>query len=282
MDRNLLNIYSLKYNPFSLQLPEEALITTPAIEHFIWRVENLAREGGFAAIWGNVGNGKSSALRLLAARIAIRGEILVGELSRPQAYVADFYREMGDIFGVELRPNNRWAGTKVLRQRWLNHVEATRMRPLLLVDEAQRMHPMLFEELRLLQSERFDSRHLLTVVFSGDQRLLEKLQGPDLLPIKNRIRAQLFIMPAKVNELFDRLKKSIAAAGNPGLMTETLIQTLAEHSAGNWRTMMNSANELLLAAAAKQQPLLDEKLYFEVFATPLLPFTKQNKKKKAK
>jgi hypothetical protein len=38
---------------------------------------------------------------------------------RPQTGLADFYREMDDLFGVELAPHNRWAGAKVLRDRWL-------------------------------------------------------------------------------------------------------------------------------------------------------------------
>jgi hypothetical protein len=42
----------------------------------------------------------------------------VGILSQPQAGIADFYREMGDLFVVEPAPHNRWAGAKVLRDCW--------------------------------------------------------------------------------------------------------------------------------------------------------------------
>jgi general secretion pathway protein A len=268
MNRELLSIYSLKYNPFSPQLPAEALIATPLFEHFVWRIENIAREGGFALITGDVGGGKSSCMRMLFDRLSARGELTVGELSRPQAQPGDFYRELGDIFGVALRPSNRWAGTKALRERWLNHIETARMRPVLLIDEAQRMKPQVLEELRLLQSDRFDSRHLLTVVFCGDERLLMALRTADLRPLESRIRARLIIPPATPQELAEKMRHALAAAGNPELMTGALVTTLAEHATGNWRSMMTSANELLLAAAQEQRPQLDEKLYFEVFATP--------------
>ena len=75
----------------------------------------MLREGGFALIVGEPGTGKSVTLRLLAQRLAREPEILVGALSRPQANVADFYREMGEVFGVPLRPHNRWGGAKALR-----------------------------------------------------------------------------------------------------------------------------------------------------------------------
>ncbi len=34
MNKKLLSLYSLKYNPFSPQVPVEALLISPAIEHF--------------------------------------------------------------------------------------------------------------------------------------------------------------------------------------------------------------------------------------------------------
>ena len=80
-------------------------------------------------------------------------------LSRPQASLADFYREMGDLFGVELRPHNRWGGAKVLRERWQTHIDAALSRPVLLVDEAQEMQPAVLAELRLLSSAELDSPH---------------------------------------------------------------------------------------------------------------------------
>jgi hypothetical protein len=39
---------------------------------------------------------------------------------------------MGELFGVELRPHNRWGGAKILRQRWQAHIQSTLSRPVLL------------------------------------------------------------------------------------------------------------------------------------------------------
>ena len=46
--KKLLAQYGLKWNPFSPEVPSEALLATPKIEHFAWRVEQLVQEGGFA------------------------------------------------------------------------------------------------------------------------------------------------------------------------------------------------------------------------------------------
>jgi hypothetical protein len=60
-------------------------------------------------------------------------------MERPQSSLGDFYREMGDIFEVNLSLANRYGGFKALRERWLKHTQTTLFRPVLLIDEAQEM-----------------------------------------------------------------------------------------------------------------------------------------------
>lgn len=266
--KHLLSQHGLKWNPFSSEVPVEALWRTPPVESFCWRVENLAREGGFALVTGEPGTGKSVALRLLEHRLAALRDVQVGILTRPQSGLADFYREMGDLFGVGLSPHNRWAGTKALRDRWKAHVEGALHRPALLVDEAQETMPAVLNELRLLTSTDLDSRQLLTVVLAGDERLKDKFRQDDLLPLGSRMRVRLALQPASPEQLAECLRHALEAAGNPTLMSDELIATLADHAAGNYRVLMTLASDLLAAAVERDLSHLDEKLYFDVFSVP--------------
>ncbi len=265
MSKKLLALYSLKYNPFCQEVPTAALSVFPAIENFCWRIENQIGEGGYALVTGMPGSGKSVALRLLADRLQAIPDITVGELTRPQASVADFYRELGDMFAVNLTASNRWGGAKVLRQKWLAHIEASLYRPVLLIDEAQLMNPATLCELRLLSSADLDSRSILTVVMAGDDRLIKKLHTEDLLPIASRIRCRLRCDQAESQQLKDCLRHHLKKAGNPRLIAEPVINALCEHAAGNYRSLMNMANDLLAAALQREADQIDEKLFFEVF-----------------
>ena len=266
MNKKLLALYGLKWNPFSPELPTEAIYVTPKIENFCWRIEQaLIREGGFASVTGDPGTGKSVVLRLLSERLGQLQDITIGAIAHPSSKLADFYREMGDLFGVELKPHNRWGGFKALRERWLAHMEATLLRPVLLIDEAQEMHPAVLSELRLLSSMQFDSKTLLTVVFAGDARLNNKLRRDELLPLGSRIRTRLVMEYADRNELMACLKHLLATAGNASLMTPQLMQTLCDHAIGNYRVLTGMAAELLAAAARQEITQLDEKLYLQVF-----------------
>ena len=137
MNKKLLSLYSLKFNPFSPEVPTSALWSAPAIESFCWRIEQQIGEGGFALALGDPGTGKSAALRILAEHLGNLRDVVVGVLSRPQASLADFYRELGHLFSVPLAPHNRCASAKALREKWLHHIENSLYRPVLLIDEAQ-------------------------------------------------------------------------------------------------------------------------------------------------
>jgi type II secretory pathway predicted ATPase ExeA len=192
-------------------------------------------------------------------------DVTVGVLTRPQASLADFYRELGDLFQVSLAPHNRWASAKVLREKWHTHIETSLYRPVLLIDEAQEMSPAVLSELRLLTSADLDSRSILTVILAGDGRLTAKLDSPDLLPLASRIRSRLRTEALPPQQLLACLNHLLQMAGNPKLLSPVLAQTLCEHAAGNLRLLMNMANDLLAAACHQERDQLDEKLYFEVF-----------------
>lgn len=266
--KKLLSLWGLKWNPFSPELPSEGLLATPKIEHFAWRVEQLVQEGGFALITGESGTGKSVALRIVAERLATMRDVVVGVLERPQSKSGDFYRELGDIFSVKLSPSNRWGGFKSLRERWKAHVSSSRIKPVLLIDEAQEMAPLVLSELRILSSADFDATSLLTVVLSGDGRLPELLRQEDLIPLGTRIRTRLVMEPATRDELQQLLQHALEKAGNGSLMTDALMDTLVDHCAGNYRLLMTTAGELLAHGATQELQQLDEKLYLQVFQAP--------------
>jgi type II secretory pathway predicted ATPase ExeA len=270
VNKKLLALYGLKWAPFSPDVPIEALQVTPRIESFCWRVEQLVGEGGFALVHGSPGAGKSVTLRLLAERLSGLRDVHVGVLSRPQARLADFYREMGELFGVELHPHNRWGGAKLLRERWQSHIDASLSRPVLICDEAQEMVLPVLSELRLLCSARLDSHLLLTVVLAGDQRLLERFRCDELLPLGSRMRVRLSLERSTPQELQQCLQHALQKAGAPKLMTPEVINTLCDHAQGNLRAMMNMAGELLALAAQREAHQIDEQLFFEAF-TPNAP-----------
>lgn len=258
-------MFGLKFHPFHPDVPVEALHVSSEIESFLFRVEHQVRDGGFVSVVGDPGTGKSAALRVLEARLARNKDVSVGVLTRPQSNNADFYRELGHLFGVGLTPHNRWAGSKVLRETWLAHIDQSRTRPVLLVDEAQEMKVSVLAELRLLSSMNLDARALLTVVLAGDERLTAKYRAPDVLPIASRIRTRLhlgYLEPERLRTVLDNL---LDHAGRPDLITDEVKHALATHAHGNLRSMTTMADNLLSYAQQHELRQIDEQAFFDVF-----------------
>lgn len=265
-DVQIRTLYGLKYNPFLPALPTEAIWVLPGAETFAHRVQALVSQGGFALITGEPGQGKSKTLQWIAQQISHMPDITVGVMERPQSKLADFYRELGELFGVALTPINRYGSFKTLRARWKEHCQSTLMRPVLLIDEAQEVSSPCLTELRLLQSACFDSESLLFTILCGDGRLPDRFRTLELLPLGSRIHARLYLTPLSPEQLQDYLNFALEQAGNPQLMTPELIRTMAAHALNNLRVLNHMAAEMLAAAATRNLPRLDVSLYFEFFA----------------
>lgn len=266
IDADIRALYGLKYNPFLPALPTEAIWVLPGAENFAHRVRSLVTQGGFALITGEPGQGKSKTLQWIAKQLSHLPDITVGVMERPQSKMADFYRELGELFGVSLSPVNRYGSFKTLRARWKAHCQSTLVCPVLLIDEAQEVSSSCLTELRLLQSACFDSESFLFTILCGDGRLPDRFRTPELLPLGSRIRARLHLAPLSPEQLQDYLDFSLEQAGNPQLMTTELLRTLTAHALSNLRVLNHMAAEMLAAAAARNLPRLDESLYFELFA----------------
>ncbi len=265
-NKKLLAFYGLKWNPFLPNIPVESLWHTTQMENFIYRLESMATNGGFALISGESGLGKSKILQIIAHQFSQIDEVVVGVMERPQSSVGDFYRELGSLFGVNLSPTNRYRGFKDLRERWKNHIKTTLFRPILLIDEAQEMLTECLNELRLLTSTDFDSQNLLSTVVCGDTRLPERFRSRSLISLGSRMRFRLKLESYTKEELLDYLDYTLNQAGAPQLITKSLMKTLVDHCAGNQRLLNNMAAELLAMGLKKEVSQIDDKLFLEVFS----------------
>ena len=264
--KHKLKAYGLKWDPFSREVPVEALYRSKLAESLCWRTEHvLLEDGGFASVIGEPGLGKSACLRLVEQHLLRSSGAKVVTLEHASASVSSFYRELGECFDVKLTPRNRWGGFKALRDTWREHMETTLLRPVLLIDEAQEMNPKVLTELRLLSSTKLDSRVILGVILAGDGRLHDTLRKEELAPLGSRLRVRIALEPLDKETLAAVLDHRLEAAGGSALCTKGLKATLVERAAGNPRALLSMGQDLLIVAVHRELKRLDEKLFLEVY-----------------
>ena len=80
------------------------------------------------------------------------------------------------------------------------------------------------------------------------------------------MRVRMTLQPLGRDDLLDYLEHALSQAGAPHLMSKTLMETLSEHAAGNFRVLNAMAAEMLLEGSRREMPQLDEKLFLEMFS----------------
>jgi len=85
------------------------------------------------------------------------------------------------------------------------------------------------------------------------------------VPLGSRIRTRLVTEIASREELLELLRHALVKAGNATLMSAELMDTLVDHSSGNYRLLMNMGNDLLAYGMSQEIAKLDEKCYLEVY-----------------
>lgn len=249
--------FGLKWNPFDGETPAESLWSHDEIDDFVLRVQQISRVGGFALITGAPGKGKSAVLRLLKHQLSSGQKVQVNELCRPQSRLRDFYYELGALYGVAMTGANRFGTFQRLREDWQSKIQSCKHRPLLIIDEAQELHPEVLLELRLLASVDLDSRSILTVVLAGDTRLSAMLERPEHQPVRSRVRASLQLADWDIERLTSFLKHQLKEAGRPDLIAPEVIQALCEQALGSPRILATLCAECLLQAKEAGRPAID-------------------------
>jgi len=133
--------------------------------------------------------------------------------------------------------SNRWGGFKALRARWLDHLGSASRRPVVLIDEAQEMTPMVLSELRLWRVLG-STRRRCCAWCSAAMGAFSINSGARISSPWVRIRTRLATGAATRDELLTFLEHLLATAGNAGLMTKELRHLLCDHAAGNYRILI--------------------------------------------
>jgi general secretion pathway protein A len=170
--------FNLLPDPAFLYLGDKHSIAYSMLEY------GLVNQAGFTVITGEVGSGKTTLIRHLLDQM--HDDVTVG-------LVSNTHREMGELlqwvllaFGQEYREANRVALFDSFTQFLIDQYAQNR-RTVLIIDEAQNLHPQVLEELRMLSNVNADKDQVLQLILVGQPQLLGLLKRPELLQFRQRV-----------------------------------------------------------------------------------------------
>ena len=178
------SFYGFKEKPFSL-LPDPEFIYLGEKHSSAYAMleYGLMNKAGFTVITGEVGSGKTTLIRRLLDQID--DDITVGLISNTPRDIGQLLQWVLMAFDQDFREESR----VVLYDQFNNFLidqYAQNKTTVLIIDEAQNLHPHVLEELRMLSNINVDKHQVLQLILVGQPQLLSLLKQPELLQHKCR------------------------------------------------------------------------------------------------
>lgn len=175
--------------PFGADLKIAELLITPPLKGVKDRLEYAFRLGAIAVVTGEVGSGKSTALRFGTSHLH-PSEWRLLWVTASGGSILELYRQLCWTLEMETKSSSRAVMTRMIQTQVKKIAEGKKQNLALLIDEASLLRLDVFLELHTLTQFEADSKPLLPIVFAGQSNLLDKLQFRSSLPLSSRVVAR--------------------------------------------------------------------------------------------
>lgn len=250
--------YGFTRLPFSKTIPTADLFPTAGQKELNARLAYLVRERGFGLVTGEIGSGKSTAVRAFAAGLDFN-RYLVVYLSNPTTGITGLYRDLLLALGHE-PPFNKPRQVAALRAAFEDLSLTKHRAPVVLLDEAYLLTQLMFEQLRLLFSDKMDSASLATVIFVGPPDLRRTLQLSVYEALAQRLAVRYHLGPLDLQETLAYIKHHLRVAGaaNGALFTDDALARVFDYTKGIPRRINQVCTTALMAGLIEQKSVIDE------------------------
>ncbi|MEH7502553.1 ATP-binding protein [Neobacillus drentensis] len=163
------------------------------------RLTFMIQQRSFGLITGEVGAGKSTAIRSLKDRLETNQHVFL-YLSDSALKPRDFYREM--LLQVGIEP--KFLASDLKRQfktALLDIYENKKKTPVVVIDEAHLLSPSMLQEIRFLTNFQIDSLSPLALILVGQPELRDKLRLRSLEAISQRINTRFHLEGLTYDEM---------------------------------------------------------------------------------
>ena len=254
-----LNFYRLNSKPFQ--------ITTDP--RFLWLGEKhsealatlkygILEDKGFLLLTGDVGTGKTALIKLLVKSIDISA--IVATIPDPGLEATDFFNILAEEFKMDRRFASK-GDFLIYFKQFLLKAHTSDKKVLLIIDEAQRLHHDLLEQIRLLSNIELENRKLINIFFVGQTEFNRTLLEEQNKAVRQRITVHYHIEPLAEPETQQYIRHRLGVAGcKSEIFTPDAMRRIHVFSAGYPRLINIICDHALLTGYAGGTKAIDVNL----------------------
>jgi general secretion pathway protein A len=210
----------------------------------------INRGGGFVALTGEVGTGKTTLCRCLLQQLPDNIDIAL--IVNPKLNAVELLTTICDELGIDYDAKRRTLKTFIDKiNQYLLEAYSNGRRTVLLIDEAQNLSLEVLEHIRLLTNLETDKVKLLQIILVGQPELQQLLSRRALRQLNQRITARYHLLPLSLDETRAYIQHRLTVSGgDPKLFKDRAIRKIYQFSSGIPRIINILCDRALLGAYA--------------------------------
>jgi type II secretory pathway predicted ATPase ExeA len=252
MNETYRTLFALSREPFSSQLDLSDILQTAELLNVKERFDYAVRLGAMALVTGEIGSGKSTALRYAAGQLH-PSEYRILSITASSGSILELYRQLLSELGIEQSTSSRATMTRLIKSEIQQLVQGKKIKVVLIIDEASLLRLEVFGELHTLCQFDHDSKAYLPIILAGQNNVIDKLMYRTSMPLASRVVAKSYLEGVNRQQMEQYLTHHLAIAGvktNP--FEEAAVTAIHQGSGGLFRKANHLARGALIAAAKEK------------------------------
>jgi general secretion pathway protein A len=252
MSTNYRSFFGMTREAFPSDISIKDILETQDIAAIKERFDYTVRLGAIATVTGEVGSGKSTALRYVISKLH-PSEYKTVWITACSGSILEFYRLFLAEFGIHMAGSQKAIMIRLIKKAVREVILEKKMKIVLIVDEASLMRLEVFAELHTITVFEQDSKPWLPIILTGRSNLIDKLMYQTSLPLASRIVARSHMEPVDRQEMEQYLLHHLALTGvKSAIFEDAAITAIHQGSGGIFRKANHLARGALVAAANGQ------------------------------
>ena len=244
--------FELQAEPFGADIALENILITEDLKAVQQRVHYAMRTGAVALVTGEIGSGKSTALRYVTESLH-QAEFLCLYITATSGSILELYRQIVCALGINNCGASRAMMLKAIRGLITEFTCAKKLKLLLVIDEASLLRMEVLAELHTLLQFEKDAKPYLPLVLAGQNNLLDSLSYRPASPLASRVVARSHLEGIGRQQMHQYIAHHLAIAGvTRNLFDDAAITAIHQGAGGLFRKANHLARGALIVAARQK------------------------------
>ena len=242
--------------PFGSDISHKQILVTPSLTGVKERIHYAVRLGAVALITGEIGSGKSTALRYVTGNLH-PSEYKIIFVTASAGSILELYRQILSELGIDVGSTSRAVMIRKIKHEVLEFVHGKKMKVVLIIDEASLFQLGVFAELHTLIQFEKDSKPFLPLVLAGQTNLIDNLTYRNSMPLASRVVGKCHLQGVDKKGMEEYITHHLSIAGvNHNIFEDAAMTAIHQGSGGLFRKANHLARVSIIVAARKKSAMV--------------------------